>query len=433
MKSKAAIVNGIMNFNFNRQGKTRYYLRVFKWIVLNNIKRLFIKFIKSNSVLGNPYEVQMISTNWLRYKVYAPSSIKKPSNVTGYIRGGDWDNTLVSVSDFKIVQAVKDRVKLGMAWTETEYYIDLKQRVLNGDNPYNINSVDEIKHHFDYIDELINSIQTFGYKSQEDLGSVKSGKFSRVEHEIVVHIDRHGHYMFCDGRRRLAVALALDIDKIPVKINVRHKKWEQFRKEVYWEAKKKGGQVYQPVIHPDLSFVKSKYDNKRIDLIVNDLKLQRDMNSVLDIGAEWGFFCHSLEELGYNCTAVERNIRPLYFLNKFKISLYRSFKVIDKSIFEVQGILKYDIVLALNIFHHFLKTKDLFFELKNLLKRLDAYIMYFSIHNSEEIQMNEAFINFTHIEFIEFIINNSAFSEYRLLGKTNDGRPLYKLWRERKS
>ena len=40
--------------------------------------------------------------------------------------------------------------------------------------------------------------------------------------------------------------------------------------------------------------------------------------SVLDIGSNWGYFSHKFEDTNFQCTAVERNFKCNYFLERFK-------------------------------------------------------------------------------------------------------------------
>jgi len=43
--------------------------------------------------------------------------------------------------------------------------------------------------------------------------------------------------------------------------------------------------------------------------------------------------------------------------------------------------------------------------------------------------MEGAYVNLSPDDFVEFIIKNSSLEEYKFIGKTPDGRPLYKLYR----
>jgi hypothetical protein len=85
-------------------------------------------------------------------------------------------------------------------------------------------------------------------------------------------------------------------------------------------------------------------------------------------------------------------------------------------------------VLALNIFHHFLKTEDLFREFVTLLKNLRTRELYFEPHHTDEYQMRGAYRNFSPDEFVQFLTENLSLKNSTLIGHASDGRPLYKLF-----
>jgi cyclopropane fatty-acyl-phospholipid synthase-like methyltransferase len=150
---------------------------------------------------------------------------------------------------------------------------------------------------------------------------------------------------------------------------------------------------------------------------------------LLDIGANWGYFCHKFEEIGFDCYAVEIERVNLYFLEKLKRAENRRFKIINKSIFEYQDIenSSFDVVLALNIFHHFLKDRASYYKLIDLLGKLKLGEMYFQPHCLGEPQMEGAYKNYSEEEFVKFILEASKLTKAELIGATQDGRKLYKL------
>ena len=101
-------------------------------------------------------------------------------------------------------------------------------------------------------------------------------------------------------------------------------------------------------------------------------------------------------------------------------------EIIPKSIFEIET-KKYDIVLALSIFHHFLKSKNTYNKLTKFLGELDIKIMFFEPHKFNEPQMKNAYINYNEPDFINYVLENSCLNKYKLLGKLQNGRSLYFL------
>ena len=88
------------------------------------------------------------------------------------------------------------------------------------------------------------------------------------------------------------------------------------------------------------------------------------------------------------------------------------------------------VVLALNIFHHFLKTDALHEQLERFLGRLRAEVILFEPHRHDPPgQMTGAFRNYGPDEFVEFVKRHSGMTHGEHLGVARDGRPLYKLSR----
>jgi hypothetical protein len=219
------------------------------------------------------------------------------------------------------------------------------------------------------------------------------------------------------------------IEKVPVKITVRHAQWEMFKKEIEQYASKNGGRVYTALTHIDLQQIPVHYSEIRWQMIRDNIG--EGNKNVLDIGAHWGYFCHKLEDAGFRCFAVEIDEENLHFLGKLRKAEKKEFAIITKSIFDLarEGPLKYDIVLALAIFHHFIKEQRTFEKLKFLLHGLDVNEMYFEPHLPDEPEMQGSYLNPSPQEFVDFIISNSCLNNYRLLGYCEEGKPLFKLWR----
>ena len=184
--------------------------------------------------------------------------------------------------------------------------------------------------------------------------------------------------------------------------------------------------IYQPVNHIDFSNYKCEWGDYRFKKIKE--YLNPNDKTLLDIGALWGFMASSFEKEGLQCTAVENNKSFVYIMDKLRIANDQTFEIFDKNIFELPTS-KYDIVLALNIFHHFLKTEKTFNQLTEFLNKLNMNTMYFQVHRPSEPQMIGAYRNFNHNEFLDYIIENSCLTHYKEIGKEL-GRKIYKLWKE---
>ena len=162
-------------------------------------------------------------------------------------------------------------------------------------------------------------------------------------------------------------------------------------------------------------------------IIKNNLGFEN--GRLLDIGSSLGgYFCHKFEELGFDCYAMEHDPRRIYFMKKLKKYDDLEFKVIDKSIFDfdVKG-KKFDAVLALNVFHHFLQEEYTFKKLLQLLKELDTKVMFFQCPSKETPIMKNDYRKYVGDRFVEFIIENSNLNYFEYLGRPENDDPIYKL------
>ena len=87
-------------------------------------------------------------------------------------------------------------------------------------------------------------------------------------------------------------------------------------------------------------------------------------------------------------------------------------------------------VLALNIFHHFIKTEKDHNKLIKLLGRMDPEIIIFESHLQEERQMKDAYRNYAPGEFAAFVAKHAGMRRVEYLGDAGDGRSLYLLSRK---
>jgi hypothetical protein len=87
------------------------------------------------------------------------------------------------------------------------------------------------------------------------------------------------------------------------------------------------------------------------------------------------------------------------------------------------------VVLALNIFHHFIKTKEKHQQLVDLLNNLDMNEMYLQTHSPDEPQMVNSFKNYDAEEFAHFVTANSCLNKIQKLVEYDSGRKLFKLSR----
>jgi len=320
----------------------------------------------------------------------------------GKVIGGNWDSLQVRFGSYDFYQAATLRFKHGVPWEETEFF----HRVLRGGE---YGDKKRIERRCRLWDKAYNSMKTDGYIAEI------------CQDHIAVNIGRHGDLLFNNGGHRLAIAKILKLPLIPVEVTIRHRKWEDFRQEIAGYADK----VYSPLMHPDLTYFPAVHGHERWEMIEKSLDTR--LKSVLDIGSHWGYFCHRFEESGYDCTAVESSPIHLHFLTKLRRASNRQFTIESRSVLPMT--IKADVVLALAVFHHFLKG-DKMADLKAMLGRMQCKVMYFEPHREGESQMEklDADEYKSPEQFVQWIIDNSCLTKAEKIGVTSDDRrPLYKL------
>jgi len=345
----------------------------------------------------------------------------------GRILGGNWDLHRIPFEDTDIYKAFHAHFVEGQAWRETDLYRRVMGQIDRGHVLYGCKTARDYETKCAALDSIFEDIKHNGYRSQADIARAEHDPY-KGEDEISVCIDRHGEFLFEDGRHRLAIAKVLGVRRIPVKITMVHKAWNDFRMEVLDYARTHGGHVYQRIPHPDLCEVPFTYGDRRWDVLRQHLPVRTGV--VLDIGAHWGWFCHQFEDLGFGCHAVESSARNAYFLEKLRRAANKRFCVHCVSVFDYKQPTRFDVVLALSIFHHFIKERASFEKWLAFLRRLDMDAMFFEPHLPEEPQMVGAYRNLSNQDFVKLIMDNSCLTLAEHIGESEDGRRLYLLQRK---
>ena len=402
--------------------------------VWKNYRLLKYKWLMRELATSRTTEVNVDKTFWLDPRIIIYSSLKEftPYRYKGRIIGGAWDRLDKRFEDLDVYVAFKERFVEGRDWEDTVFYQRVLNEIRNGKFLWSCRNKADFDRRCENLDSLFQNIKNRGYKSQSEIISQENTRNQlQNEDEITVNVGRDGDLLFNNGAHRLAIAKLLSVQKIPVRITVRHPQWVNFRREILLHAKDQpSGKIYTPITHPDLQDIPAFHDveSDRFSLIEASLSTRK--GRLLDIGAHWGYYCHKFEERGFHCYAVENDRVHLYFLQKLKRAENRKFEILPNSIFECPEVkdLHFDVVLALNIFHHFLKNKDSYFKLCDLLKNLKMKEMYFQPHQTNEHQMKEAYKNYSEEEFIEFILRASKLNKANCIGRAQDGRGIYKIY-----
>lgn len=191
-------------------------------------------------------------------------------------------------------------------------------------------------------------------------------------------------------------------------------------------AAKHGGKVYAPLQHPDFDHLSSFHGHERRDIIFP--LIEPEARTFLDIGANWGYWSRALEEGGSDrqITAVEGSDGEAEFLKELHRLHENRFSIVVGDVLDLQD-LNYDVVLAMAIFHHFLKTKKKFERFVAFLQRMEARTMFFEAHDPKEGQMREAYRNMEPDEFAAFVAKHLRLKNVEHIG-TVAKRRLYRMF-----
>ncbi|MFX1454507.1 MAG: class I SAM-dependent methyltransferase [Promethearchaeota archaeon] len=297
-------------------------------------------------------------------------------------------------------------------WKDIDFYNVIADQITRNSN----------NHEFSDINHFLQTLNTL-----DDVH--KNFELDKVRNKIRVAIGSGGEFILIEGILFFSLLRILDINPVPVEIIYRHPQWKKFCND-FLKFKSIHGGIYQPLIHPDLNLEIYESNSEERFNIMKD-NLDSNIGTLLDIGANLGFFCHKFEDLGFDCYAVEIRPSNVYFMRKLRDIEDKKFKIINKSIFDLRESREYDVVIALNIFHHFLREQELYTQLIEFLKNLRVRIMFFQPHDPHEDIMKNAYINYNNRQFVDFIIKHSCLSKSILLNEKVDGknRPIYKLFR----
>ena len=359
-----------------------------------------------------------ISRAYLREHILRTVDAQTLRDAVGRVVGGDWDLEDIPLDAIGHFEAIRQRA-MGAAWEDIAFVREVREALEDGRPSYKFRRLEDIEPQLARIDTLLDQIRATGYRSQSELAT------GRPWDEIVLAIDRCGRLRFVDGRHRLAVARALKVPRVPAIVAARHPDWVRFSTALRVYSQERGGASYQPILHPDLADIPAEQGHERFETII--AHLPERSGRLLDIGANKGYFCHRFEELGFDCTAAERSEKELYFLQGLRDASEYRFEVFAGSAFDVPDPARFDVVLALNIFHHFLKDEKTFQEFGAFLAALRPAVMVFEPHLPDDPQMASAYRNFAPEEFVEFLKARTSLTSAEQIGAAGDGRPLYLL------
>jgi len=181
--------------------------------------------------IANPYDPLWIDPNGLKFRDGSAREIDRRSTL-GLIKGGTWDKRPEAFETHWTFKGLKQKYQFNKEWEETIY-------VEEGVGRWGYDTAEEfINKRCKYVDELYNSIDQEGYEYNPDKqitydtdGEKQLSALQKLEPLVV--IGRNGTIILRDGNHRLSISKILNIQKIPVHVLCRHKKWQKKRDDIY--------------------------------------------------------------------------------------------------------------------------------------------------------------------------------------------------------
>lgn len=404
---------------FENSLKFNYILKridFIKWKIIANLRsRIYLNQGNVNRVIWiDPKQIKKVGIGWGKYNRL---------NEMGKVKDGDWDLNTMDFEELDIYTSFKDRFIGKKQWNETSYYSTTRNRIINGESPWKMKSLSDFEERLKNLDLLFKNIKSNGYASQQQL--IKSSGLKKSKDEITVRIGRFGELIFENGRHRLSIAKILSISKVPVIITWRHKKWNKFQLLLNkFKNKSETDCLFPEIQNPDIEIPTNRIDYKYQIIKTN---LQFEGGTLLDIGANLGYYCHKFENDGFKCFAIEWDEDKFTLLNEYKIISKKNFTAIKSEKFELIEKTRFDVVLAFNVFHYGLNDSESFNKMELYLKHLKVKTIFFDLsfpkHSKKEVNNNLSID-----EFIKFLCNNTGLTEWKCISDPTSINPLYKIY-----
>jgi hypothetical protein len=395
--------------------------RVYRFLLPLKLQSVQLSENERSSITFSPQRIKHI---YLAPDIPRGIPSSQSGDLAAGIQNGDWDRHTIRISDTwtygcvrRLLQFPKpDAAERQRLWTESE------------------SDKTELDH---MLAETVG-----GPKGLTDMvaAAVTSSEEDRPAADIFVRIGRQGQFL-CEAHASSIIALSVaQLTNRPETagvISFRHRSWQEIRKRFFvlsGSAFSEGhGTLYQQLWHPDLKDVPHLHKGDDRASFIEAAAGEGQAGTALDIGANLGFFCHRLEDLGFRCHAIENSAILVDYMRLLRDIEEKTFTATCASILghgmDTICSQEYDLVLALAIFHHFLKKEQTYEQLKRLLQNLKMKRMVLQTHNPEESQMHNAFKNFDPDAFADHIVSLSCLTRRQFMGKTPEGRRVYLLSR----
>lgn len=204
----------------------------------------------------SPFQIIWVDPNNIKKRQLPHPRINNVAYTISAVESGQWDKRTEPIEKYDLYRSFKNHFIKEYEWEDTDWYNRILNNIKEGDVWYNCSTEEEFKWRCSHIDDLYTSIKKKGYLKQSDIleknkGTHKWAKYCPELHEVTVNIDRNGDFIFQEGRHRFSIARLLDLEEIPVRVNIRHAYWQQLRDKKIKRDSSKCRHTLNT--HPDLS------------------------------------------------------------------------------------------------------------------------------------------------------------------------------------
>ena len=215
--------------------------------------------IKYGNAAPSPYHLIYINPKNVKYYRYMQYVVmdQLPHNLDArygtFIIDGNWDKQ--PIDDDYQDEYHKMKFEDYYLWKATVEYFD---DGIRWENTSVFDQTDKGVSMFQPVSDLYKVIRSDGYRCQRELKDGYNHYFMPPEYdEIRINIGRDGELIFDDGRHRFCAVKKLGIKEIPVRVYVRHKKWQELRAEVSEATTKTelSQEAIDNLSHPDMGDV----------------------------------------------------------------------------------------------------------------------------------------------------------------------------------
>ncbi|MDG5821323.1 hypothetical protein [Natronococcus sp. A-GB7] len=193
-----------------------------------------LELLENISRYADPFQVGWVNTSEIEYITGREGPNKFAWADAGLVLEGDWDQTTVRFEEnSEWYEALVDRFVHGKEWENISAIQKRIEMVEKGETVMDgRESIQGVYDRCRLLDKIFKYMSNKGYKEQPILEKEGRGNpynkilpYKNRYHEIAVDVGRNGELLFVDGKHRLSMAKILDIDRVPVRIVVRHKEF----------------------------------------------------------------------------------------------------------------------------------------------------------------------------------------------------------------